>query len=130
MPRIPLSAQALAAAMNAELYRRGVPAFVRVQAVVRVPAGEGIDGGDWTFALERSPVPLHGDDTAARYAQALFRYDDEVDAVARWAAERFAVTWDEEPACGAVFIPAPEPAVPRSPHRGEPVAAEKGTGGE
>ena len=83
MPRIPLSAQALAAAMNAELYRRGVPAFVRVVEVVRAPEGEGTGGADWTFALERSPVPLHGDDTAARYAQALFRYDDEVDAVAR-----------------------------------------------
>lgn len=130
MPRIPLSAQALAAAMNAELYRRGVPAFVRVQEVVRAPAGEGVGGGDWTFSLERSPVPLHDDATAARYAQALFLYDGQVDAVGHWAAERFAVAWDGDDARGAVFIPAPEPAAPRVPRRGEPVGAKNGTGGE
>ncbi|HEX6372696.1 MAG TPA: hypothetical protein VF006_27495 [Longimicrobium sp.] len=130
MPRIPLTAQALAAAMNAELYRRGVPAFVRVDAVVRVPAGEGAEGADWTFSLERSPVPLHDDATAARYAEALFRYEAEVDAVARWAAERFQAEWEEEAPRGPVFIPAPEPGVPRVPRVGEPVAAENGTGGE
>jgi hypothetical protein len=130
MPRIPLSAAALAAAMNAELYRRGVPAFVRVQAVVRAPAGEGVDGGDWTFALERSPVPLHEDATAARYAEALFRHEDEVDAVARWAAERFEAVWEAEAPRGAVFIPAPEPGVPRVPRIGQPVAAENRTGRE
>jgi hypothetical protein len=130
MPRIPLSAQALAAAMNAELYRRGVPAFVRVQAVVRAPAAEGVDGADWMFSLERSPVPLHEDATATRYAEALFRYEDEVDAVARWAAERFEAAWEQEAPRGAVFIPAPEPGVPRAPRIGERVAAENGTGGE
>lgn len=130
MPRIPLSAQALAAAMNAELYRRGVPAFVRVDAVVRAPAGEGVDGGDWRFSLERSPVTLHDDATAARYARALFRHEDAVDAVARWAAERFQAVWEAEVPRAAVFIPAPEPGVSRVPHIGEPVAAENGTGGE
>jgi hypothetical protein len=130
MPRIPLSAQALAAAMNAELYRRGVPAFVRVQTVVQAPAGEGVDGADWTFSLERSPVPLHEDATAARYAEALFRYEDEVDTVARWAAERFEAAWEEKAPRGPVFIPAPEPGVSRVPRIGKPVAAENGTGGE
>jgi hypothetical protein len=129
MPRTPVSAQALAAAMNAELYRRGVPAFVRVEAVVRAPAGEGADGADWTFSLERSPVPLQDDATAERYARALFRYEDEVDAVARWAAERFAVAWAEEGSRGALFIPAPQ-AEPRVPRKGDRVAAENGTGGE
>ena len=129
MPRIRVSA-ALAAAMNAELYRRGVPAFVRVEAVVRAPAGEGVEGGDWTFSLERSPVPLHDDSTAARYAEALFRYEDEVNAVARWAAARFEAAWEAEAPRGAVFIPAPEPEVPRVPRIGEPVVAENGTGGE
>jgi hypothetical protein len=129
MPRTPLSAQALAAAMNAELFRRGVPAFVRVEAVVRAPAGEGADGADWTFSLERSPVPLQDDATAARFARALFRWENEVDAVARWAAERFAVAWEEPGPRAAVFIPAPDP-VPRVPRPGEPVAAENGTGGE
>lgn len=130
MPRIPLNAQALAAAMNAELYRRGVPAFVRVDAVVRAPAGEGAAGGGWTFSLERSPVPLHDDATAARYAQALFRYEAPVQAVAEWAAERFAVPWEDEAPRGAVFIPAPEPAGRRVPKVAEPVAAKNGTGGE
>ncbi|HEU4880847.1 MAG TPA: hypothetical protein VFT45_01340 [Longimicrobium sp.] len=130
MPRIPVSAQALAAAMNAELYRRGVPAFVRVEAVVRAPAGEGVDGSDWTFSLERSPVPLHDDATAARYAEALFRYEDEVDAVACWAAERFEPGWEAEASRGAVFTPAPEPGRPPVPRIGQPVAAENGTGGE
>jgi len=130
MPRIPVSAQALAAAMNAELYRRGVPAFVRVEAVVRAPAGEGVDGGGWTFSLERSPVPLDDDATAARYAEALFRYEDPVDAVARWAAERFEAAWEAEAPTGAVFIPAPEPAVPGVPRISQTVAAENGTGGE
>lgn len=130
MPRIPLSAQALAAAMNAELYGRGVPAFVRVDAVVRAPAGEGVGGGDWTFSLERSPVPLDDDATAARYAGALFRHEDDVDAVARWAAERFQAVWEAEVPRGPVFIPAPEPGVPRIPRIGAPVAAEHGTGGE
>lgn len=128
MPRLTLSAQALAAAMNAELYRRGVPAFVRVGDVVRAPAGEGTGGGDWSFALERSPVPLHDDETAARYAEALFAYEDEVDAVSRWAAERFAVAWDPVPR-GPVFIPSPAPVL-SPPEKGEPVAAENGTGGE
>ena len=130
MPRIPLSAQALAAAMNAELYRRGVPAFVRVEAVVRAPAGEGTDGADWTFSLERSPVPLHDDAAAARYAEALFRYQDEVDAVAAWAAARFEAVWEEEAPRGRVFIPAPEPGVARVSRIGERVAAENRTGGE
>ena len=130
MPRIPLSAQALAAAMNAELYRRGVPAFVRVEAVVRAPAGEGADGAGWTFSLERSPVPLHDDTTAVRYAQALFRYEDQVDAVAAWAAERFEAVWEEAVPRGPVFIPAPETWVPRVPRIGERVAAENRTGGE
>lgn len=127
MPRIPLTAHALAAAMNAELYRRGVPAFVRVLAVVRAPGGEGVDGADWTFSLERSPVPLHDDATAARYAEALFRHEDEVDAVARWAAERFQAVWEAEVPREAIFIPAPEPRVSRI---GGTVAAENGTGGE
>ncbi|WP_420125579.1 hypothetical protein [Longimicrobium sp.] len=130
MPRIPLTAQALAAAMNAELYRRGVPAFVRVLAVVRAPAGEGVDGADWTFSLERSPVPLHDDGTATRYAEALFRYEDEVDAVARWAAERFDAVWEADAPRLAIFIPAPEPEAPRVPRIGEPVAMENGTGGD
>lgn len=130
MPRIPLSPQALAAAMNAELYRRGVPAFVRVEAVVRAPAGEGTAGAGWTFSLERSPVPLHDDTVAARYADALFRYEDEVGAVAAWAAERFQAAWEEEAPRVPVFIPAPEPGVPRVPRIGERVAAENGTGGE
>ena len=128
MPRLTLTAQALAAAMNAELYRRGVPAFVRVGDVVRAPAGEGTGGADWTFAVERSPVPLHDDATAARYAEALFAYEDEVHAVAEWAVQRFAVAWDPVPR-GPVFIPCPEPA-PQPPAIGEPVAAENGTGGE
>jgi hypothetical protein len=130
MSRIPVSAQAVAAAMNAELYGRGVPAFVRVEAVVRAPAGEGIDGADWTLSLERSPVPLHDDATAARYAEALFRYEDAVDAVAQWAADRFQVAWKEEAPRRAVFIPAPEPGAARVPRIGERVAAENGTGGE
>jgi hypothetical protein len=128
MPRLTLSAQALAAAMNAELYRRGVPAFVRVRDVVRAPAGEGTGGADWTFALERSPVPLHDDATAARYAEALFRYEDEVHAIAEWAVQRFAVAWYPVPR-GPVFIPSPGPVL-QPPQRGEPVPAENGTGGE
>ncbi|HYR10606.1 MAG TPA: hypothetical protein VEQ60_22710 [Longimicrobium sp.] len=116
--------------MNAELYRRGVPAFVRVQTVVRAPAGEGVEGGDWTFALERSPVPLHDDATAERYAEALFGYEAEVEAVARWAAERFQAAWEEEAPREAIFIPAPSPGVPRVPRIGQPVAAEHRTGGE
>lgn len=115
--------------MNAELYRRGVPAFVRVGQVVRAPAGEGIDGADWAFGLERSPVPLDDDATAERYAAALFTWEDEVDATAQWAAERFAVAWDEEAPHGAVFIPAPEPAA-HPARRGEPVGARKAAGGE
>jgi hypothetical protein len=130
MPRIPLSAQALAAAMNAELYRRGVPVFVRVDAVVRAPAGEGVGGGDWTFSLERSPVPLDDDTTAARYADSLFRHEDDVDAVARWAAERFQALWEAEAPRGPIFIPAPEPGALGVARIGEPVAAENGTGGE
>lgn len=130
MPRIPLTVQALAAAMNAELYRRGVPAFVRVLAVVRAPAGEGVRGADWTFSLERSPVPMHDDGTAARYAEGLFRYEDEVDAVARWAAERFDAVWEADPPRLAIFIPAPEPARLRVPRFGERVGAENRTGGE
>ena len=129
MPRITLSASALAAAMNAELYRRGVPAFVRVGAVVRAPAGEGTGGADWAFGVERSPVPLDDEATAQRYAAALFSWDDEVDAVARWAAERFAVAWGDQAPRGAVFIPAPEPAV-HPARRGEPVGARKAAGGE
>lgn len=104
MYRITLSAQALAAAMNAELYRRGVPSFVRVDAVVRAPAGEGAGGADWAFSIERSPVPLHDDATAARYAQALFGFERQVDEVARWAVDRFSVAWDEAPR-PAVFVP-------------------------
>jgi hypothetical protein len=128
MPRLTLSAQALVAAMNAELYRRGVPAFVRVLGVVRAPAGQGTGGSDWTFALERSPVPLHDDGTAARYAEALFGYEEEVADVAEWAAERFAVAWDEVPRV-AVFIPSPPHGAPTRP-ADAPVAAEKTTGGE
>ena len=128
MPRIPLSAQALQAALNAELYRRGVPAFVRVEAVVRAPAGEGADGADWTFSLQRSPVPLHDDATAARYAAALFASEEVVDDLGRWAAARFQPVWEEEPPRAALFIPAPGPGV-RVP-RGKPVGAESGTGGE
>jgi hypothetical protein len=104
MYRITLSAQALAAAMNAELYRRGVPAFGRVEAVVRAPAGEGVADADWTFSIERSPVPLHDDATAARYGEALFGFEGRVDEVARWAADRFSVAWDEVPR-HAVFVP-------------------------
>ncbi len=113
--------------MNAELYRRGVPAFVRVVEVVRAPAGE--NGVDWTFALERSPVPLHDDATAARYAEALFSYEQAVDEVAAWAADRFAIAWDEAPARVAVFIPSPLHAAPPQP-AGAPVHAEKTTGGD
>jgi predicted 3-demethylubiquinone-9 3-methyltransferase (glyoxalase superfamily) len=113
--------------MNAELYRRGVPAFVRVLEVVRAPAMEGEP--DWSFALERSPVPLHDDDTAARYAEALFSYEREVDEVAAWAADRFAVAWDEAPARVAVFIPSPVHAA--YPQRAEAaVPAEKTAGGD
>jgi hypothetical protein len=118
MYRITLSAQALAAAMNAELYRRGVPAFVRVGTVVRAPAGEGAGGADWTFSIERSPVPMHDDAVAARYAEALFEHEGQVEEVAWWAAERFSVAWDEAPR-HAVFIPsethgtpAPRPDAP------------------
>ncbi|HEX6041757.1 hypothetical protein [Longimicrobium sp.] len=121
MLRVTLSAQALAAAMNAELYRRGVPAFVRVEQVVRAPAGEGAGGADWTFALERSPVPLHDDATADRFAEALFRHAATVDAVAEWAAQRFDVDWAPAPRA-PVFIPSPEPAA--HPPAGTPVAAE------
>lgn len=128
MRRIALSASELAAALNAELYRRGVPAFVRVGEVVRAPAGEGAGGEDWTFSLERSPVPLHDDGTAACYAEALFRYEAEVEALAEWAAARFCVAWDPAPR-RAVFIPSPEPAV-RPPQPGRPVGAENTTGGE
>jgi hypothetical protein len=128
MPRIALSAQAVAAAMNAELYRRGVPAFVRVVEVVRAPAGEGTGGMDWTFAMERSPVPLHDDSTAARFAAAFFGYERDVGAVAEWAAERFDVTWEEAPRA-AVFIPSPEHGAP-FPAPATPVPAEKTTGGE
>lgn len=130
MPRLTLSAQALAAAMNAELYRRGVPAFVRFADVVRVPAGEGMDGADWDFALERSPVPLRADDTAARYAEALFGYADEVEEVAVWAAQRFAVAWDEAPRREAVFVPSPEHGVSAPARAGERVHAENRTGRE
>jgi hypothetical protein len=130
MSRIPLSAAALAAAMNAELYRRGVPAFVRVQAVVRAPAAEGVEGGDWTFSLERSPVSLDDDATAARYAEALFRHEEAVDAVAQWAAERFEAVWEDEVPRAPVFIPAPETGVPRMPRIAQPVPAQNRTGGE
>jgi hypothetical protein len=127
MSRIALDASALAAAMNAELYRRGVPAFVRVDRIVRVGPGSS----EWTFSLERCPVPLEDDDMAARYAAGLFRWEDEVDAVAGWAAQRFTVVWDHAAARGEVFIPAPEPeAAPRPVHRKEPVGAKNGTGGE
>jgi hypothetical protein len=130
MPRLTLSAQAVAAAMNAELYRRGVPAFVRVAEVVPAAAGEGLGGTDWTFALERSPVPLHDDATTTRYAEALFGYEAEVEAVAAWAAERFAVAWDAAPAREAVFIPSPVHAGPPPRPAGAPVPAEKTTGGD
>ncbi|HEY0020431.1 MAG TPA: hypothetical protein VGC13_29305 [Longimicrobium sp.] len=129
MPRITLSASALAAALNADLYRRGVPAFVRVDQVVRAPAGEGVDGADWVFGLERSLVPLDDDATAERYATALFTWEDEVDAAARWAAQRFAIAWDEDAPREAVFIPAPEPAA-HPARRGRPVGARKAAGGE
>lgn len=128
MPRLTLSAPALAAAMNAELYRRGVPAFVRVREVVRAPAGEGQRGGDWSFALERSPVPLDDDDTADRFAGALFAYEAQVAEVAAWAAARFDVAWDAA-ARGAVFIPSPVHGAPPA-EKGETVAVENGTGGE
>lgn len=113
--------------MNAELYRRGVPAFVRVVEVVRAPVGEG--GTDWTFALERSPVPLHEDATATRYAAALFSYEQEVDEVAAWAADRFAVDWDEVPARVPVFIPSPVHAAYPQPAEAA-LPAEKTTGGD
>lgn len=130
MRRIMLSASALAAAMNAELYRRGVPAFVRVGEVVRAPATDG--GAGWSFALERSPVPLHDDATATRFAEALFGYEAEVDAVAAWAADRFTVAWEPAPAREAVFIPS---RLHGSPHRvrasavpnGEPAASAEPT---
>jgi hypothetical protein len=124
MSRIALNASTLAAAMNAELYRRGVPAFVRVGTVVRAEP----DAAGWTFALERSPVPLEDDATADRYAAGLFRWEGDVDAVAAWAAERFTVAWDDPAPRGAVFIPAPEPAA--RPARRKPVGAKNGTGGE
>lgn len=126
MPRVPLSARAVAAAMNAELYRRGVPAFVRVLEVVRARAVD--DEPDWTFALECSPVPLH-DDTATRYADALFGYERDVAEVASWAADRFAIAWDEVPAGVPVFIPSPVHAAHPLP-TGVPVPADKTTGGE
>jgi hypothetical protein len=124
MSRIAINPSALAAAMNAELYRRGVPAFVRVGRIVRAEPR----GAEWTFSLERSPVPLDDDETAERFAAGLFRWEDEVDAVARWAAERFTVAWDEPAQRREIFIPAPEPAA-RPAHR-EAVGAENGTGGE
>ena len=114
--------------MNAELYRRGVPAFVRVLQVVRAPAGEGVGGSDWSFALERSPVPLHDDATADRFAGALFGYEAQVADVAEWAASRFDVAWDAAPR-GPVFIHSPLHGVPPA-ERGATVAAENGTGGE
>lgn len=128
MHRITLSAQALAAAMNAELYRRGVPAFVRVDAVVRAPAGEGAGGADWAFSIERSPVPLHDDATAARYADALFGFERQVDEVARWAADRFSVAWEEAPR-PAVFIPAEVHGAP-APRPVDAVPAENGSAGD
>lgn len=128
MLRLTLSAPAVAAAMNAELYRRGVPAFVRVAEVVR--ATPDARGTDWTFALERSSVPLHDDGTAARFAESLFGYEAEVEAVAAWAAERFAVAWDEAPARDPVFIPSPVHAGPVPKRTGAPVPAEKTTGGD
>jgi hypothetical protein len=127
MQRITLSASALAAAMNAELYRRGVPAFVRVAEVVREPADAG--GADWSLALERSPVPLHEDATATRFAEALFGYEAEVGEVAAWAADRFTVAW-EAPAREAVFVPSPVHAGAAPPGTVEPVAAEKTAGGD
>jgi hypothetical protein len=130
MLRLTLSAQAVAAAVNAELYRRGVPAFVRVADVVRAPAGEGTGGTEWTFALERSPVPLHDDATATRYAEALFAYEDQVEAVAAWAVERFAVAWDAAPAREAVFIPSPVHAARPPDRTGTPMPAERTTGGD
>lgn len=125
MSRIALNASALAAAMNAELYRRGVPAFVRVDRIVRAEP----HGAEWTFSLERSPVPLDDDATAERFAAGLFRWEDEVDAVAAWAAERFTVAWeDDEAPRGEILISAPEPAA-RPAHR-ETVGAKNRTGGE
>ena len=128
MRRITLSAQALAAAMNAELYRRGVPASVRVGEVVRVETAR--DGADWSFALERSPVPLHDDTTAARFAEALFGYEAEVGAVAAWAAGRFSVTWEPVPVCEAVFIPSPVHAGPAHGRAGAQAIAENRAGGD
>ena len=125
MSRIALNTSALAAAMNAELYRRGVPAFVRVDRIVRTEP----EGAGWTFALERSPVPLDDDQTADRYAAGLFRWEDEVDAVAAWAAERFAVAWEDQGPRREIFIPAPEPA-PRPARRERTVGAKNTTGGE
>ena len=113
--------------MNAELYRRGVPALVRVAEVVRAPAYPGAP--DWTFALDRSPVPLCADDTAARYAEALFRYEGEVAEVAAWAADRFAVEWDEVPARAAVFIPSSVHAAHPQPADGQ-VPAERAARGD
>ncbi|HEX5871656.1 MAG TPA: hypothetical protein VFY65_14615, partial [Longimicrobium sp.] len=60
----------------------------------------------------------------------LFRYEDELDAVARWAAERFEAVWEAEAPRVPVFIPAPEPDVRRVPRIGERVGAENRTGGE
>lgn len=128
MRRITLSAQALAAEMNAELVRRGVPAFVRVAEIVRVPADAG--GADWTFALERSPVPLHDDGTAARFAEALFGYEGELDALAAWAADRFTVEWEPASAREAIFIPSPVHAGPSTQRRGARAGAENGAGGD
>lgn len=125
MSRIALNTSALAAAMNAELYRRGVPAFVRVDRIVRAEPR----GAEWTFSLERSPVPLDDDQTAERYAAGLFRWEDEVDAVAAWAAERFTVAWEDPAPRGDIFIPAPEPA-PRPAHGEKTVGAKNATGGE
>ncbi len=113
--------------MNAELYRRGVPAFVRVLEVVRAPADPAAP--DWTFALECSPVPLHDDATAARYAEALFSYEREVDEVAAWAAGRFSIAWDEAPARVPIFIPSPVHAAHPQP-AGAAVPAEKTAGGD
>lgn len=124
MRRITLSASALSAAMNAELYLRGVPAFVRVAEVVRAQAAPG-----WSFALERSPVPLHDHGTAERFAEGLFGYEREVDAVAAWAAERFTVAWDAAPAREPVFIPSPVHAGAPPPSAGQPVVVKNTTAG-